>query len=453
MISINSLCEKVLNVKGLVVLNTEVHEDENKVKHLIIKVRPVKWEENRCPICNKKCPGYDKVSNNPKVWRGLDWNGILVEIECNIHRICCKEHGVVTMNVPWAYSNSNFTKAFDLNVAWLARNISKSAVAEYMRIDWATVGRCVSRTRNDLEPDILKRLDGLKRIGIDETSYKKGHKYITTVVNLDTNEVVWAHENHGKTVLEQFYKLLTPEQLSSIEAVAADGARWITDCVNQYTPNCERCIDPFHVVEWATEALDSVRTEAWREAQTKVKELKKENPRGKGRPKKGDENSDKISEAIKIASEIKNSSYALEKAPENLTENQKQKLNIVANNNRKLYRAYQLKEELRMLLKISDVDEAEEALKSWLWRTSHSRINSIKELSEKIRRHKDHILNTIKLKLNSAKVESMNNQIKLIIRRSFGFRNIQNMLDMIYLCCSNLNIPLPNRKQKLPECI
>ncbi len=449
MISINSLCEKVLNVKGLVVLNTEFYEDDNKVKHLRIKVRPAKWEENRCPECHKHCPGYDKVSGKPKVWRSLDWNGILVEIECDVHRINCKEHGVVTMNVPWAYPNSSFTKDFDLTVAWLVRQISKSAITEYMRIDWATIGRCVSRARNDLEPDILKRLDGLKNIGIDETSYKKGHRYITTVVNLDTNEVVWAHENHGKTVLEQFYKLLTPEQLSSIKAVAADGARWITDCVNEYTPNCERCIDPFHVVEWATDALDEIRTEAWREAQAKVTELKKENPRGKGRPKKDDENSQKITEAEKIAKEIKGSNYALGKSPENLTENQKIKINIIANNNKSLYYAYQLKEELRLLLKLTDLNEVKEALESWISRAFSSEIPAMVELSQKIQRHEKHILNTIKLGLSSAKVESMNNKIKLIIRRSFGFRNIQNMLDMVYLCCSNLNIPLPNRKQNI----
>ena len=99
-----------------------------------------------------------------------------------------------------------------------------------MRIDWKTVGNCISRAREFLEPDVTKRLDGLVNIGIDETIYKKGHKYITVVVNHDTNEVV-----------------------------TGDGATWITECVNEFIPDAERCVDNFHVVEWAMEALDEVR--------------------------------------------------------------------------------------------------------------------------------------------------------------------------------------------------
>ena len=102
---------------------------------------------------------------------------------------------------------------------------------------WETVGRCVNRALHDLEPERSRRLDGLVNIGIDETSYKKGHKYITVIVNHDTNTVVWASEGHGKSVLEKFYKQLTPEQLSSIKVVTGDGAKWEYPkvCVNLQT--------------------------------------------------------------------------------------------------------------------------------------------------------------------------------------------------------------------------
>ena len=117
----------------------------------------------------------------------------------------------------------------------------------------------MARALRDLEPERARRLNGLVNIGIAETSYRKGHKYITIVVNHDTNTVVWVADGHGKSVLEQFYKSLTDDQLASIKVVTGDGARWITDCVNEFTPDCERCVDPFHVVEWAMEALDAVR--------------------------------------------------------------------------------------------------------------------------------------------------------------------------------------------------
>lgn len=317
-----------------------------------------------------------------------------------------------------------------------------------MRIDWETVGRCVNRALNDIEPERSRRLDGLVNIGIDETSYKKGHKYITVIVNHDTNTVVWAAQGHGKSVLTQFYRQPTPQQLSSIRVVTGDGAKWITECVNEFTPDCERCVDPFHVVEWAMEALDEVRREVWREAYNKAVQLAKAHPGKKGRPKADDAESAIVRAARAKAEEIKNSAYALGKAPEHLTENQQTKVAMIAENNNRLYRAYRMKETLRLLLKIKDVDEAASELKRWLWWASHSRIDAFKKLYLKIKRHRDHILNTIRLGMSNARIEATNNKIKLIVRKAYGFRNIQNMLDMVYLVCSDLRVPLPNRKPK-----
>ncbi len=113
-----------------------------------------------------------------------------------------------------------------------------------------------------------------------------------------------------------------------------------------------------------------------------------------------------------------------------------------------LYRAYCLKEALRLLLKSTDIGQAEADLNHWLWWASHSRIPAFRELYAKIKRHKQHILNTIRLGLSNARIEATNNKIKLIIRKAYGFRNIQNMIDMVYLVCSNVRIPLPNRKSK-----
>ena len=223
--------KSVLNVKNTVIKNCNLYSDKNGVKHI---------------------------------------------------RIICPEHGVSVAEVPWAYPGSRFTKDFDLTVAWFASYLPRSTTSYFMRVDWETVGRCVNRTLHNLEPERSRILDGLVNIGIDETSYKKGHKYITVIVNHDTNTVVWASEDHGKSVLEKFYKQLTPEQLSSFKVVTGDGARWITDCVNEYTPNCARCVDSFHVVEWAMAALDEVRKDIWHDAYSEYKQVKKDNLQGKG---------------------------------------------------------------------------------------------------------------------------------------------------------------------------
>ena len=448
MVSANTLCKKLLNVKTAVVESADFYSDQDGVNHIRIHARPNIWHENDCPICHKRCKCYDTKNPQPRSWRALDWGATLVEVVYDTHRIDCPEHGVLVADVPWAYPSSGFTKDFDLTVGWLAVYLPRSVVSEYMRIDWETVGRCVHRTLNDIEPERSRRLDNLVNIGIDETSYKKGHKYITVIVNHDTNAVVWAAQGHGKTVLESFYKQLSKEQLSSIKVVTGDGARWITDCVREFTPDCERCVDQFHVVQWAMEALDEVRREVWNEAYADVKQLKKEHPRGKGRPKEDDPSTAIIRAAKEKAEEIKNSAYALGKAPEHLTEKQQLRVQMIAENNNRLYRAYRMKEMLRLLLKIKDVDEAEATLKRWLWWASHSRIPAFKELYEKIKRHKQHILNAIRLGMSNARIEATNNKIRLIIRKAYGFRNIQNMLDMVYLVCSDLRVPLPNRKPK-----
>lgn len=451
MASANTLCKKLLNVKDAVVTGHDFYSDNDGVKHLRIYARPSRWHENECPYCGRRCPGYDSPGEYNRLWRGLDWGGILVEIEAPTSRIECPEHGVVTAAVPWAYPGSGFTKEFDLEATWLATHLPRSTVSAYMRIDWKTVGRCISRALNDIEPERSRRLNGLVNIGIDETSYKKGHKYITVIVNHDTNTVVWAAEGHGKSVLEQFYRRLTPEQLSSIRVVTGDGARWITECVDEFTPDCERCVDPFHVVEWAMEALDEVRREIWREAYSEAQKLAKEHPQKPGRPKAGDKDAAIATAAKAKADEIRNSAYALGKAPEHLTENQQLRIEMIAANNPKLYRAYRIKEKLRLLLKIKSVDEAEVELKKWLWWASHSRIPAMVKLNRKIRRHKEHILNTIRLEMSNARIEATNNKIKLIVRKAYGFRNIQNMLDMVYLVCSDLVIPLPNRKSAMEK--
>lgn len=142
---------------------------------------------------------------------------------------------------------------------------------------------------------------------------------------------------------------------------------------------------------------------------------------------------------------MKGAQYALGKAPENLTPNQRAKLEFIAETDPRLYRAYVLKERLRFIMKLFDVEQAKAALKLWYWRASHSRFEPMKELAKKIKHHWDNILNTVRYGLSSARSESVNNAIKLILRRAYGFRSMKYMEDMIMLCCSDLDVQLPGR--------
>ena len=243
----------------------------------------------------------------------------------------------------------------------------------------------ISRVRNEVDTNPESRFDNLEKIGIDETSFRKGHKYMTVVVNHDTGKVVLVAPGHGKEVLTTFFELLTEEQRSSTKVVSADGARWIASCIEEFCPNTVRCIDPFHVVEWVNVVLSKVRVDSWNDAKKNAAPTPKRKP---GRPPKGTIPKDST------ASEIKGSKYALGKNPENLTPNQQAKLELIAKTDKRLWRSYQLKAELRTVFRL-DKETGKEQLDHWIKWAQHCRIPGFVELQRKIRRHYDAILATL----------------------------------------------------------
>jgi transposase len=265
-----SLLKRLLKIERIVIEKArfEIRDDEEM---LIINARPFSRDKCRCPHCGKKSQGYDS-SKKMRRWRSLDFGSERVYIEATAPRVKCQEHGVVVAGVPWARHDSDYTYDFETAVTWLTLHATMRDVSEFFRIKWDTVGSIARRVQQSLEQIGPNRFDNLEEIGIDETSYKKGHKYMTVVINHKTGHLIWAKKGHGKEVLTEFFKELTKGQLASIKYVTADGARWIADCVKDYCPNAVRCIDPFHVVAWANDTLDEVRRAAVRQAKKEMAE-------------------------------------------------------------------------------------------------------------------------------------------------------------------------------------
>ena len=256
-VTVSSLAKKIIGVNNIVVENIDL-ETTAKGEQLVIRARPWKIAQKRCSVCGRECPGFDR-GKGLRRWRAPDFcNGAKVYIEAEAPRVRCPEHGVVVQQVPWARHRSGFTKNFEDIAVWLSLHLSRKACSEYLRVSRDSVGPMITRVEKDLSEG-HNRYDGLVRIAIDETSYKKGHKYLTLILNHDTNAVVWIGKGYGKAVLEQFFAELTPEQRTTIQLVSGDGARWIKDTVQSYCPGATFCIDPFHVVSWCTELLDAVR--------------------------------------------------------------------------------------------------------------------------------------------------------------------------------------------------
>ena len=254
--------------------------------------------------------------------------------------------------------------------------------------------------------------------------------------------MVWAAKGFGKEVLESFFKELTPTQRKNIRLVSGDGARWIKDTVADYCPQATFCIDPFHVVSWCEEVLDTVRKQQWNEARKKATEENKGKAKcGRGRLKGG---SVEKTAAQKEAEIMKNSKYPLLMNPDHLSESYQAKLREILLYDRRLATAYRLKEGLRAIFHLP-AEEVRLALEKWRRRAWSCRIPEFVELQRKIRRHMDAIIATVTHHISNARVEAANNKIKLTIRMAYGFRNIDNLIALIYLRCGGRVIYLPGR--------
>ena len=301
--------------KATVIEEVEVDDEQNAV---VVHVRPRRATKRRCGRCGVRAPGYDQGEGRRR-WRCLDLGTVQCSVEADSPRVECPTHGPTVAQVPWARHGAGHTRDFDDQVAWLVTHTPKSAVSELMRIAWRTVGSVISRVvaegRAEHDP-----FDGLRRIGIDEISYKRGHRYLTVVVDHDSGRLVWAAVGRDKATLRGFFDLLGEERCAKIAVVSADGAEWIADVVRQRCLAATLCIDSFHVVQWATAALDEVRREVWNAAR-----------RGG---------------MTDHARELKGARFALWKNPEDLTCRQRGKLAQIAKTNAPLYRAYLLKEAL-----------------------------------------------------------------------------------------------------------
>lgn len=409
-----SLWARLLGVQHTVVEGVEFEEGTGQ---LVVAVRPLWRRRSRCGICLRKSPGYD-AGEGRRRWRGLDFGTLEVFLEAAAPRVQCRKHGVVVAAVPWARHDSRFTRDFEDQVSWLATRASKSTVSLLMRVAWRTVGHVLERVSREAQA-VWDRFAGLRRIGIDEISYRKGQKYITVVVDHDSGRVLWAQPGRDKATVHAFFDLLGQERCEKIELVSADGANWIKPVVQERCPNATLCLDPFHVVSWATDALDEVRRELWREA------------RSAGSPA--------------AAKQFKGLRFALWKNPEDLTAKQSVSLASVARRNHKLYRAYLLKELLREVFKLHDEAAAMPVLQGWLQWARRCRIEPFVKLARTITEHLDDIKATLRHGLSNARIESANTRIRLLIRQAFGFHSASPLVALILLSLGGLCPALPAR--------
>lgn len=407
---VTKLARIIVGIASLFV--TGVYLDEVCI---VLPVKP-SWRLPRCSGCGKICPGYDH-SHEPVRWVHLGIGAVRVILEYTPRRVECPRCGVRVELVPWARAGSRFTRPFEEMTAYLAQITNKTEVSRMMGISWRTVGNIVERVVAEKQDP--NRLDGLKRIGVDEFSYRKRHRYITTVVDHDRHRIVWAKEGKSSETLDAFFEELGKERAAKLETITMDMSAAFIKSVQAKAQNAEIVFDLFHVLKLASEAVDEVRRE-------KVRKLNE-------------------SDDPDAAAAVKRSRYALLKNPWDLSAKEWDKLAAIQKHNAPLYRAYLLKEALADIFREPSEDTAEDELDRWLAWASRSKLKPFVKTAKTIRQYKSGILAYLRTKLTNGLVEGFNNKLRMIARRAFGFHSADALIAMLFLCCGGISVspPLP----------
>jgi transposase len=382
---------------------------------VVLGVKPT-WRKPRCSRCGKICPGYDHRAK-PRQWVHLNIGVMRIILEYAPRRVECSACGVHVEKVPWVRADSRFTRPFEEMTAYLAQITNKTEVSRMMGIAWRTVGKIIERVVADKLD--AKRLENLRRIGVDEFSYRKRHRYITVVVDHDRKRVVWAAEGKSSETLNAFFDELGKERTGKLETITIDMSAAFIKSIEDKAPKAQIVFDLFPVLKLASEAVDEVRRSMVRRL------IDIDSP---------DE-----------AAAIKKSRFVLLRRPWDLSSKEWDKLSAIQKHNASLYRAYLLKESLSDVFDEPSIKAAKEALNRWLAWASRSKLKPFVKTARTIRKHKDRILAYIETKLTNGMTEGFNNKLRMIARRAFGFHSAGALIAMLFLCCGGVTTepPLP----------
>jgi transposase len=413
----------------------------------------------RCPKCSYATPNRESLQHHDSVWRHLDLGVWRLEVHARIRRLRCPEHGVLVEGVPFARDSARFTRDFDDLVAWLATTTDKTATCRLTRIDWKTIGRIITRVGEEMLA-AEDRLTDLFEISIDEVAWRKGHRYLTLVGDHRRRCVVWGCEGKGQAAADEFFAELDPdlhlsvpqpeaadpteileeppdppavepaeqdsdrpvgERARQLTAISMDMGEGYAKSVREHAPQAVICIDNFHVVQQAAKALDEVRREHWNDL------------RHDGDPA--------------AAKAFKNSRWSLLKNPADLTDTQADTLAAIHATGGKVPRAWAMKEMVRAIFAPNlTIDAVDQLIDRLLARLSRSRLRPFIRLGRTIRKHRDGILAARRLRLSNARAEAMNNRVKLIVRRAYGFHSAQAALALVHLTCGPVTLTLPHEQ-------
>lgn len=360
-----------------------------------------------CPKCGACCPGYDK---RQRQWRHLDTCQLKTILVADLPRMQCSEHGVISAHVPWAEPGSGFTALYEaLVIDWL-KEASIQAVSRQLSLSWNAIDGIMQRA---VKRGLARRkTDSPKHIGVDETSFRKGHDYVTIVSNQDGSKVLHVADERKTTSLESYYETLTGEQKKGIESVSMDMWPAYIKATQAHIPDAQSKIafDKFHVAQYLGNAVDKVRKQEHK--------------------------------ALTAAGwdDLKGTKYDWLTNLGNLSRKRQRSFKLLRQSTLKTARAWAIKNMAMHLWSYVSRTWAEKGWKQWLSWACRCRLEPIKKVAKIIKKHLWGILNAIILSVTNGPSESINSRIKMIKIRARGFRNKARYRNAIYFHLGGLDL-------------
>jgi len=356
-----------------------------------------------CSGCEQAAPGYDRLPERRFAF--VPFWGIAVYFVYGLRRVACPRCGVKVERVPWSTGKSQLTTTYQWFLARWAKRLSWSEVAESFHSTWDQVAQSVAMA---VAWGLAHRdLSGIKAIGVDEIQWRRGHKYLTVVYQIDegTKRLLWVGKERTIETLREFFDSFGAERAAQLQFVCSDMWRPYLKVIAERASQAVHILDRFHIMAKLNKAIDEVRA-------AEARQLKAA----------GDEPL------------LKHSRWCLLKRPRNLSDNQVTKLRELLKYNLKAVRSFLLREEFQRFWEYRSPHYAAKFLDQWCGAVMRSRLEPMKKVARTLRQHRQLILNwfVAKGRISAAKVEGLNNKVKLTMRKSYGFRTEQTITLALY---------------------
>ena len=399
------LLSKILRLKNMKITRFWFKKRD---KELHLAVKPYK-NGCRCPGCGRR-GRIVRHTSELRRWEDLTLMGMKVLFWYAPKEIQCPTHGRAQETIPWAPAYSRITYRLEWRICALCQIMTQKAAAKILKMPSSTLSdllhRIITRVRDG------HRIRGLVTLGVDEISFCKGRKFATLVYDLDRSRVLWVGMGKGRESIDRFFnECLSKGQKARILWASCDMSRAYTEAIKHHCPNATLVIDRFHVVKALNQAVDEVRKDEWRALDTGGRKA------------------------------IKGLRWLLSMHSRNRTKGNTRFLNSLRNSNRRIHRAWVLKDEFEHFWNYRYRASAEKFLKRWITAALRSRIPSLRKFVGTLRNHFENILAFVDRNLTNAAGEGLNRIVKIVKNRASGYRNLDSFADLIYLTVGDLDIP------------